>query len=390
VKAIVLDAEWAPRDGVKIDEADAARRWAYNANLTYRNPRFELETKSDPGAPGPGEVLVRIEACGICGSDVHMYETDDAGYVLLPYHMRCPVTTGHEFAGMVVETGEGVADFREGDLVTVEEIQYCGSCLSCRGGFPNECERIEDIGFTIDGGFAEYVRAPAKACWSLNSLLDRYGTAEKALEVGAMCEPVSVSYEGMFTRAGGFKPGGAVVVFGAGPIGLAAVALASAAGAATLLCVESVPERRELALKLGATHVADPQEQDPVELTNELTRGRRAAMVVECSGNWPAVMDAIAGCLAVGGKVSVIGMDARPPVMDLIRYQLIAASLYGSVGHCGGWNFPNVIALMASGRIQMEQAVTKRSGLAGLPSALAAMNDRKDGKVLIKPGLAST
>jgi threonine dehydrogenase-like Zn-dependent dehydrogenase len=303
--------------------------------------------------------------------------------------MRCPVTTGHEFAGTVVEIGREVDEFQVGDLVTVEEIQYCGSCLSCRGGFPNECERIEDIGFTIDGGFAEYVRVPAKACWSLNALLDRYGTAEKALEVGAMCEPVSVSYEGMFTRAGGFKPGSAVVVFGAGPIGLAAVALASAAGASTLLCIESVPERRELALKLGATHVVDPVNDDPVELTRELTRGRRAGMVVECSGNWPAVMASIEGCLGVGGKVAVIGMDARPPVMNLIRYQLTASSLYGSVGHCGGWNFPNVIALMASGRIQMEHAVTRREELSGLPSALASMSDRKDGKILIKPGLTS-
>jgi threonine dehydrogenase-like Zn-dependent dehydrogenase len=389
MKAIVLNAEWAPRDGVEIPEADAARRWAYNGNLTYRHPHLELQVKDDPSAPGPDEVVVRVEACGICGSDLHMYETDEAGYVLLPYHMRCPVTTGHEFAGPVVEVGRDVGEFKVEDLVTVEEIQYCGSCLSCRGGFPNECERIEDIGFTIDGGFAEYVRVPAKACWSLNALLERYGTAEKALEVGAMCEPVSVSYEGMFTRAGGFKPGSAVVVFGAGPIGLAAVALAAAAGASTLLCIESVPERRELALKLGATHAADPGEHDPVELMSELTRGRGAGMVVECSGNWPAVMGPIEGCLGVGGKVAVIGMDARPPVMNLIRYQLTASSIYGSVGHCGGWNFPNVIALMASGRIQMEHAVTKRAELAGLPSALASMSDRKDGKVLIKPGLTS-
>ncbi len=143
-----------------------------------------------------------------------------------------------------------------------------------------------------------------------------------------MCEPVSVSYEGMFTRAGGFKPGGAVVVFGAGPIGLAAVALAAAGGASTLLCIESVLERRELALRLGATHAADPAEHDPGDLTRELTRGRGAAMVVECSGNWPAVMGSVEACLAVGGKVAVIGMDARPPVMNLIRYQLSASAMY--------------------------------------------------------------
>jgi threonine dehydrogenase-like Zn-dependent dehydrogenase len=385
VKAIVLEAEWSPRDGAKISEADEARRWAYNANLAYRDPRVSLKTVDEPGDPGEGEVLVKVGACGICGSDLHMYETDDAGYVLLPYHVKAPVVLGHEFAGTVAAVGPGVEDFGPGDLITVEEIQYCGECLACRGGFPNSCERIEDLGFTINGGFAAYVKVPAKACWSLNSLLERYGTEEKALEVGAMCEPVSVAYEGMFTRAGGFKPGGSAAVFGAGPIGLAAVALAAAAGASRLLCVETVPERRDLAMALGATDAIDPRSEDPAEVVREITRGRGVAMAVEASGNWPAVMPAIEDCLAVGGKVSVLGMDARLPQLDLGKYQLRAGGLFGSVGHAGGWNFPNVIALMASGKIRMENAVTKKTDLEGMVDALDSMEDRTDGKILIKP-----
>jgi scyllo-inosose 3-dehydrogenase len=388
MRAIVMDAEWAPRDGADISPEDEARQWAANANQAYRNPSFELTTKEDPSLASPDEVVVKVEACGICGSDVHMYETDAAGYMILPYHVRTPVVTGHEFAGRVVEAGAN-SGFAEGDLVTVEEIQYCGHCHACRGGYYNQCSSIEDIGFTIDGGFAEYVRVPAKACWSLNSLLDRYGSPEKALEVGAMSEPCSVCYEGIFTRAGGFKPGGAVVVFGAGPIGLASVALAKAAGASVLVCVETVPERRELAVKLGATHAVDPGVVDASDVVLEATSGRGAAMAVECSGNWKAVLPVVEACLGVGGKLSVIGMDPRTPTVGLMTYVVSAGSIYGSVGHCGSWNFPNVIALMASGRIEMEHAVTTRTDLGGLVPKLASMSDRKDGKVLIKPGESS-
>jgi scyllo-inosose 3-dehydrogenase len=387
MKAILLTAEWAPRGAHGISPEDAERHWAPNANLAWRNPSLQITEVPHPGEPGPDEVLVKIEACGICGSDVHMYETDPDGYIILPYHVAAPVVTGHEFAGTVTAIGSNVRGIEVGEIVTVEEIQYCGSCLACRGGYPNSCERIEDIGFTINGGFAEYVRVPKKAVWSLNPLLDRYGTPEKALEVGAMSEPVSVSYEGMFTRSGGFKPGGAVAVFGAGPIGLAAVALAGAAGASVLIAVDPNPPRREIAAKLGATTVLDPHADDVEESIRDATRGVGLAMAVEASGNWSSVMPIIDRSLAVGGKVAIIGMDPVSPEVGLLGYQLKGASITGSVGHSGGWNFPNVINLMASGRIEMEHAVTKRAGLDGMVKAVKAMGDRTDGKVLIKPSL---
>jgi scyllo-inosose 3-dehydrogenase len=388
MRAIVLEAEWAPREGAKLTAEELRRHWAFNANLAWRNPRFELRTVDEPAGPGPDELLVRVEACGICGSDLHMYETDAEGYMLLPYHVACPVVTGHEFAGTVVASGANVAGFPEGTLVTVEEIQYCGSCVACRGGYPNSCERIEDIGFTIDGGFAEYVRVAARAAWSLDPLLERYGTPQAALEVGAMCEPVSVTYEGMFTRGLGFKPGSSVSVFGAGPIGLAGVALAAASGAAKVICVETVPERRELARRLGATDLIDPLVDDAAEAITEITRGRGVEMAVECSGAFGAVLPVIERVLGVGGKAVIVGMDPRSVGVNLINYQLRAGAIFGSVGHCGGWNFPNVINLMASGRIQMEHAVTRRTGLDGLVGAVESMRDRIDGKILVKPGTA--
>lgn len=389
MKAVLVDAEWAPRDHAKIPPELEAKHWAKYANEVWRNPTLSLSTVPDPEDPGADEVILRVAACGICGSDVHMFETDAEGYMLLPYHLRCPVVTGHEISGTVVAVGSNVKQFHEGDLVAAEEIQWCGRCTPCRGGYWNQCENVEDLGFTIDGGFAEYLRVDTKHCWSLNAVAERYGSVDLALDVGAMSEPTSVTYEGMFTRAGGFKPGSAVAVFGAGPIGLAAVALAQAGGASVIFCVETLPGRRALAEKLGATHAFDPREHDPGDLVADVTDGSGVAMAVECSGNFPAVMRPIEQVLGVGGKVAVIGMDARAAELRFIDHQLKAASVYGSLGHCGSWDFPNVIALMASGRISMEHAITRRHPLESLVAAIDETKNRSDGKVLVKPVLGS-
>lgn len=387
MKAVVLDAEWAPRPGARISEADAARRWAAIANEAYRNPTVDVREIADPGEPGPTEIVLEVGACGLCGSDVHMFETDEEGYLLLPYHLKTPVVTGHEFAGKIVAKGKDVHQFEVGGLVAVEEIQWCGKCRECRGGYWNQCGYIEDLGFTLDGGFAQYVKVDARFAWSLDGVLERYGDEDTALEVGALTEPTSVAYEGMFTRAGGFKPGGSVVVFGGGPIGLASVALAAAAGAAQVFAVDPIAERRALATKLGATSVIDPITEDPGDIVRTATKGDGAAMVVEASGNSKAVMGPIEESLGVGGKVVIAGMDAQPATMSLIRYMLKAGSVYGTVGHSGSWDFPNVINLMASGRISMEHAITRRFPLAGLVDAIEETKARGNGKILVKPQL---
>ncbi|HEY4427959.1 MAG TPA: scyllo-inosose 3-dehydrogenase [Solirubrobacteraceae bacterium] len=387
MKAVVLNAEWAPRPGITVDPDHERRRWAVNANQVYRNPSASLETLDDPTDPAPRELILKVGACGICGSDVHMFETDEDGYLILPYHLATPVVTGHEFSGTVVAVGSAVTEFEIGDLVSAEEIQWCGECDACRGGYWNQCRYIEDLGFTINGGFAEYARVNAKYCWSLNGVLERYGDETTALEVGSMTEPVSVAYEGMFTRAGGFLPGGAVAVYGGGPIGLAAVALARAAGASKVFCFEPLDERRELAGKLGATHLVNPLQEDPIGIVAEETKGDGVAMAVECTGNFPAVMGSIEGALGIGGKVAIVGMDPRPVELNFIEHQLKAASVYGTVGHSGSWDFPNVIKLMASGQIDMHHAITRRFPLEELVNAIDETKSRIDGKILVKSEL---
>jgi threonine dehydrogenase-like Zn-dependent dehydrogenase len=314
-----------------------------------------------------------------------MLETDDDDYLILPYHLKAPVVIGHEFSGRVVAVGQGVTELSEGELVAVEEIQWCGECRECRGGYWNQCRNIEDLGFTLDGGFAEFVKVKAKYCWSLAAVAERYGSEETALEVGALTEPTSVAYEGLFTRAGGFLPGSAVAVFGAGPIGLASAALARAAGASQVFVVDPLQGRRELAEAMGATTTLDPTATDVVTAIRDATKGNGVAMVAEASGNSEKVMPGIEGVMGTGAKLVLLGMDPRPAQVNFIQHQVTAGSIYGTVGHSGSWDFPNVIALMASGAISMELAVTRRFPLAEVVSGIDETKARTNGKILVKP-----
>ena len=227
-------------------------------------------------------MILKVGACGICGSDVHMFETDEEGYMFLPYHLQTPVVTGHEFSGEVVAIGSEVKEFEIGDLVTSEEIQWCGECDACRGGYWNQCLYIEDLGFTLDGGFAEYAKVNVKYCWSLNSVLERYGDKTMALEVGLDERALSASP----TR--GCSPAPAASCPAATSRSSAAARSAlprrrwrRPAGAARIFAFEVLPERRELCEKLGATHGVDPT---PGRRRRVLRRGDERARGVSMAG----------------------------------------------------------------------------------------------------------
>src|SRR5512142_870089 len=230
MKALVLDAQWDPRPDYAVSEWEKKTGKAITGSSIWRHPKLQVRTVPDP-KPGPDDVLLRVKACGVCGSDIHFYEHDADDYILYPGLTKFPTTTGHEFSGEVVEVGSNVKSLKVGDMVTAEEMIWCGYCTPCRNGYPNHCSNLEEIGFTIPGAFAEYLAIGSKYCWKLDAIADKYGSVDKAYEAGSVVEPTSVAYNGMFPRAGGFAPGPSVAVFGAGPIGLAPAALARASGA---------------------------------------------------------------------------------------------------------------------------------------------------------------
>jgi len=384
----MVTAAWDPRPGYQVSEWERATGKAITGSSVWRSPRLSLESIAEPRL-GPRDVLIRPRACGVCGSDVHFVETDPQGYVLYPGLTRFPVVIGHEFSGEIVEVGREVTDLRPGDMVTAEEMIWCGECTPCRNGYPNQCQRLEEIGFTIHGAQAEYLAIGAKYCWKITALLERYGSADRAYEAGALCEPTSVSYNAMFTRAEGFKPGGHVVVFGTGPIGFAAIALARAAGAAKILAFEVSPMRQELARKVGADVVLNPVELErqgtrPRDAILELTGGEGAAMLVEAAGAPPRTIPEMEAALAVGGKIVMIGRASERAPVYLEHFQTHAAQIYGAQGHSGYGNFPNVIRLMASGRIDLTPIITSRFTLDQGVEALRKATRREDGKIMIR------
>ena len=395
--AAVLYAEFSPRPGYELTEDEKRTRKVREGNRVWKNPRLVLEEKPVPKPKGK-EVLIRVKAVGICGSDLHMVETDKDGYMIYPGLTRMPVVLGHEFSGVVEEVGPEVRSVKPGDMVTSEEMLWCGECDACRMGFVNHCIKLNDpadlefgeLGFTRDGAMAEYVVVHEKYVWKINSLLDRYGSEDKAYEAGSLVEPTSVAYHAMFNRAGGFKPGGYVVVWGAGPIGLAAIALAKAAGAGKVIAFEISPVRIDLAKKMGADYVFNPIELDkkgikPWEKILEVTDGEGADMHVEAAGAPEYTLPQMQKSLAIGGKIAWIGRAPQEVPIYLEVFQVRRAQIFGSQGHSGWGTFKNVIRLMAAGAIDMTKIITSRFKLSETLKAFERGHKRIDGKITIKP-----
>lgn len=383
--ALTLDADWAPRPDYPVSARERETRNALNGQMVWKHPRIALGQAPEPTLE-PDMVRLQVAAVGICGSDMHMYEAGADGYMLYPSIASAPNIPGHEFAGRVVETGAGVRELCVGDLVAVEEIQWCGECVSCRKGFVNHCEAMEEIGFTIPGAMAEYIAVRERYCWKLDELAEALGSEEEALVMGAMVEPTGVSYQGMFNRSGTWLPGHHVLVFGAGPIGLAAEALAIAAGACQVIVVDPSASRRAIAGRMGASQTLDPEEVDLDEAVLEFTRGRGVDYVVECAGFADRTLQQLDACLAVNATIIDIGLGEARPVLPIVTYKRRGVQLAGSLGHAGKGVFQNVIRLMTAGRIDMRRMVSERMPLHDAVAAFKRLESREDAKIILMPG----
>ncbi len=384
MKGMVLDAVWEPKPDYTVSAWENETGKAITGNSIWRHPKLEVREKPDPEIK-PDQILLEVQACGVCGSDMHFYETDGDDYILYPGLTKFPSILGHELSGKVVEVGKEVTDFKIGDMVTVEEMVWCGHCTACRNGYPNHCENLEEIGFTIDGAFANYLAIAAKQAWKIDAIAERLGDEKKAWEVAAMTEPTCVAYHGLFEASGGFRPGQYVSVFGTGPIGLAAVGLARAGGAGMIVAFEVSPERRELAKEIGADYVYDPREVIPSEVMNELSKGLGFNMHVEAAGAPHLTVPEMMKSLNVAAQIVQIGRAAQNVPMYLEALQVRRSLIVGSQGHSGHGTFPNVINLVASGRLDLSPIITARYELADTVVAIAKSTERKDGKIVVFP-----
>jgi (R,R)-butanediol dehydrogenase/meso-butanediol dehydrogenase/diacetyl reductase len=326
---------------------------------------LEIATVPDPIA-GPGELIVRVKACGVCGSDTHAASSQT---------LKMPPGTimGHEFAGMIEEVGAGVTDFTPGDAVAAMSYVACGECAMCRAGVGVRCFASRPLGFgEIPGAFAEFVKTRPGSVFKMPAAIN--------FRSGATVEPLVVGLHGL--RRARFQVGDTCLIMGAGSIGLVTLLWARFSGAPTIVVSEVQIERRDLALKIGADAAVDPRMRNPAAEMARLS-GSGPDVVFECIGA-PGTLGQAISYAPRGGRVAVLGAamedDGFPPASALNR----ELDLFFSLGLEPG-EVETTIAALAAGRITTEKMITHTVGLGELPRAFAAMAEsRIHGKLMLE------
>jgi 2-desacetyl-2-hydroxyethyl bacteriochlorophyllide A dehydrogenase len=317
--------------------------------------------------PGHGEVLVKVAMCGTCGTDLKIQTH--------PFPNQPPFgefTPGHEWTGTVVALGDTVNEFQLGDRVAIEAHKGCGRCENCVVGMYTACLNYGDLdkghrtsGLTTAGGFAEYVvhhinalyRMPDNITWEDAVLVTTAGTGLYGLDV-----------------AGGFVAGETIVIIGPGPVGLTTVQLCKALGAGEVILVGTRANRLAVGRELGADHVINAREQDPVQVVRELTRGRGADLVIEASGG----QDAPQQCVEMvrrGAKILFLAYYKAPVTIDLTAVVRDDVTMYTSRGE-GGGNVRRALALAAQGKLSGGRLVTHRFPLQQINEGFRVVRER--------------
>lgn len=346
--------------------------------LVFNGTRdIRFESYADPALRSPNSAILKVTACSICGSDLHMYHGAHIGNT--DYSQGAPgFCCGHEFIGEVVEAGAEVHRFKPGQKVLAAGGTGCGRCAACRAGQGGACPHLTafGIGPTLEGGQAEFVCVPNADA----TLLDRDGFSdEQAL---LLTDALATAYFGL-TRAEP-KPGGTVAIIGLGPIGLLGIELAFLLGASRVFAIDPVSSRRAMAERLGAIALAPGP--DLVPHVRELTGGKGAQSVFEASGASSAIASALP-LVAHRGNVSFIGIPEPEDTLPLPLILFKGATVRGGV--CDVQNmWPHLVPLLQQGRIRAEGLFTHRFDLAQGAEAYALFDSRDDGVIKIRIDVA--
>ncbi len=331
---------------------------------------IEVVDRPDP-SPGPGEALVRVAFCGICGSDLHEFAVSSpprlAG-ILNP-------VMGHELTGTVEATGEGVPLDLRGQAVAVNPSAPCGACSYCTRGAPNLCRTafFGGVGYGRPGGYAEFVTVRADQLLPLPDA--------RFLRGAALAEPLAVALH-LLNRLR-FRAGEHLLVTGAGPIGLLTVLAAKRAGAALVVVSEPAEHRRQAALDLGADAALDPQEVDVPTAVLDATWGTGADAAAECSGAAFAV-DACLAAVRSGGRIAVAGVTDQPHPIDLFHLLSTEKELVGCMGYAS--EFAEAVELLVTDALDVSSLISEVP-LAGAPGVFTehAAGRARHHKVLVTP-----
>ncbi len=325
---------------------------------------LEYEERAVPEPERPADVLVKIEACGICGTDLNILATPPA------HHAPPGIILGHEAVGVVAEIGAGVSGLQPGDRVAIAPRITCGECRYCRRGLDNQCTNYRTIGTKIDGAFAPYLRAPQRALYKLN--------ADVPIDDAVFFEPLSCVV-GAAARAP-VQPGGNVTVIGAGPMGLLFAMMYQALGAGKTIIADILPNRLDFARRIGVDEALDASQVDLAQAVHDLTE-LGADLVVDAVGN--QIGTAIKAARR-GGQVLLFGLRPHdnPQVSQytITRYDLTIHGVFAGLNP-----FEQTVQLLESGRLQPSHLITHRVPLSGLEKGIDLMRSGKAMKVVVEP-----
>ena len=326
------------------------------------NGVLELQERAMPQIRNPDDVLLRVEACGLCGTDLNILAVP-------PAHKAAPGTVlGHEFVGTVEQIGAGVNNLQEGDRVVVAPRLICNACRYCRRGLPNQCENYKTLGITLDGGLAPYVVAPARALYKISR--------DVPLDDAVFAEVLSCVASG--TTRVPVNAGESVVILGAGPVGLLFGMVYRASGAGKIIVTDVAPFRLDMAKQNGADVVINSREQDVEAIVQEHTE-LGADIVVDAVG---ALLPQALKLARRGGRIVLFGMqpNALPPTSQYLitRYEL---SVYGAFGAAN--QFPGVVQMLERGIVKPSPLITHRIPASEAPKAFDAMRAGETMKVIV-------
>jgi threonine 3-dehydrogenase len=319
---------------------------------------------------GALDVLVRVSATSICGTDLHIYGWDRWSQG----RIKPPVTLGHEFCGIVERVGEDVTAVKPGDFVSAEMHVNCGHCHQCRLGEAHICQNLKIIGIDLDGAFAEFVKIPATNIWKLDEAIPEH--------YAAILDPLG---NAVHTVLAGAIAGQTVLVTGCGPIGLMSIAVAKACGSSTVFATETNEHRRLMAEEMGADHVINPLSENPVKKILDATGGTGVDVLLEMSGQ-PAAIQQGFKALRAGGRASLLGIPTENVPLDLVQDVIFkGATVQGIYGRRMYGTWVQMTALLKAGRVNLEPLFGERMVLDDFEAAFAKLNSGLAGKILMYP-----
>ena len=328
---------------------------------------LEVADMATPQA-GPGELILSIRAATVCGTDLRILSGKKTKGI------RFPSVIGHEFSGVVVETGAGVTGFSTGDRVCMDPVVPCRACAYCKAGLENVCQNRQAMGYEFDGAFAQYIRIPAIALQAGNVFKMPEGMS---FEAAALSEPLACCINGQKNAQVGL--GDSVVILGAGPIGLMHAALAKAAGARQVIISEPHAGRRQAALERGVNVACDPTRENLLELVRQKTEGLGADVVILAIGV-PALANEALSLVRKGGRVNLFAGFSQGDMssidVNLIHYNEITVTGASALSRSG---YELALNMLSTGQIDATSLITHRYGV---DDSLAAFEAAASGKAI--------